>query len=91
MNDMPQPRTGSGINQAEIARRALKTLAERKITPTPETFADVYYELVGARPAGASAVGVIKDVLKDLVRSQRIGSQEAAAVLERAQQQDWTA
>jgi diguanylate cyclase len=91
MNDMPQPRTAPGFNQAEIARRALKTLAERKIIPTPETFADVYYELVGGRPPGLSAVVVIKDVLKDLVRSERIGSQEAAAVIERAQQQDWTA
>ncbi|MFN3565586.1 MAG: diguanylate cyclase [Burkholderiaceae bacterium] len=88
---MSQPWTGSGINQAEVARRALKTLAERRIIPTPDTFADVYYELVGGRPPGASAVAVIKDVLKDLVRSHRIGSQDAAAVIERAQQQDWTA
>lgn len=91
MNDAPQPRTGSAVNQAEIARRALKTLAERRIIPTPETFTDVYYELAGGRPAGASAAAVIRDVLKDLVRSNRIGSQEANAALERAQQQDWTA
>lgn len=91
MNDAPQPRTGSAVNQAEIARRALKTLAERKIIPTPETFTDVYYELAGGRPAGASAAAVIRDVLKDLVRSNRIGSQEANAALERAQQQDWAA
>lgn len=91
MNDAPQPRTGSGVNQAEIARRALKTLAERKIIPTPETFADVYYELAGGRPPGASAAAIVKDVLKDLVRSNRIGSQEANAALERAQQRDWAA
>jgi diguanylate cyclase len=91
MNDAPQPRAGSGVNQAEIARRALKTLAERKIIPTPETFTDVYYELAGGRPPGASAAAIVKDVLKDLVRSNRIGSQEANAALERAQQQDWAA
>jgi diguanylate cyclase len=34
---------------------------------------------------------VIRDVLKDLVRSNRIGSQEANAAFERAQQQDWAA
>lgn len=91
MNMNDAPRTGSALNQAEIARRALKTLAERKIIPTPETFTDVYYELAGGRPAGASAAAVIRDVLKDLVRSNRIGSQEANAAFERAQQQDWAA
>jgi len=88
MNDMPQANKPS---QAEIARRALKTLADRKIIPTPETFADVYYELAGGRPAGASAATVIRDVLKDLVRTNRIGSQEAHAALERAQKHDWAA
>lgn len=88
MNDMPQ---ANRLNPAEIARRTLKTLAERRIIPTPETFTDVYYELAGGRPPGASAVAIVKDVLKDLVRSNRIGSQEASAALERAQRQDWTA
>lgn len=88
INDMPQ---ANKLNPAEIARRALRTLAERKIIPTPETFTDVYYELVGGHPPGAPAVAIVKDVLKDLVRSNRIGSQEASAALERAQQQDWAA
>ncbi len=91
MNDAPQSRAESALNRAEIARRALKTLAERKIIPTPETFADVYYELAGARPPDASAVAVVKVVLKDLVRSNRIGSQEASAALDRAQKHDWAA
>jgi diguanylate cyclase len=91
MNDLPQHGTDSRINLAEMARRALKTLAERKIIPTPETFAEVYYELAGGRTAGASAVAVLRSVLKDLVRSDRIGSQEAHSVLTRAQQQDWAA
>ncbi|GAB4477814.1 MAG: hypothetical protein OHK0044_24390 [Burkholderiaceae bacterium] len=86
MNEMTQ---ANRPNQAEIARRALRTLAERKIIPTPETFADVYYELVGGRAPGASAATVIRDVLKDLVRSNRIGSQEANAALESARQHDW--
>jgi diguanylate cyclase len=88
MNDAPQ---AGRISQAEVARRALKTLAERKIIPTPESFTDVYYEIAGGRPNVASAAGVIKDVLRDLVRSNRISTQEASATLDRAQQQDWPA
>ncbi len=92
MNEPSRPGSGSSLSQAEIARRALKTLAERRIIPTPETFTDIYYELAGGRPSsGASPAAVVRDVLKDLVRSNRIGSQEASAVLERAQQQDWAA
>ncbi|HEX4584455.1 MAG TPA: diguanylate cyclase [Burkholderiaceae bacterium] len=35
------------LNDAEIARRALKLLAERKIVPTPETFAEAFWESAG--------------------------------------------
>lgn len=88
MNNTPQ---AGQLNRAEMARRTLKTLAERRIVPTPETFADVYYELAGGRPAGASAAAAIRDVLKDLVRTQRMSSQEAHEALACAQQQDWAA
>jgi diguanylate cyclase len=88
MNDIPQ---SNKPGQAEIARRALKTLADRKIIPTPETFAEVYYELAGGRPSGACPAAVIRSVLKDLVRTNRIGSQEANAAIERAQKHDWAA
>lgn len=91
MNDASQSWTGSGGNPAEIARRALKTLAERKIIPTPETFTEVYYELAGGCAPTESAAAIVRDVLKDLVRSQRIGSQEAGAALERAREHDWAA
>lgn len=91
MNDAPPARAGSVASPAEIARRTLKTLAERRIVPTPETFTDAYYEVAGGRPAGASAAAIIKEVLKDLIRTNRIGSHEASAVLERVQRQDWAA
>jgi diguanylate cyclase len=87
MNDM----AGARASQAEIARRVLKTLAERRIIPTPETFAEVYNEVSGARPgAGASALlAVFKDVLRDLVRAQRMSTSEAQAALQHAQGQNW--
>jgi len=41
------------LNDAEIARRALKLLAERKTVPTPEAFADAYWESAGVGARGA--------------------------------------
>jgi diguanylate cyclase len=87
MNDT----TGARAAQAEIARRVLKTLAERRIIPTPETFAAVYEEIAGGKAAGATALTVVKDVLRDLVRAQRLGSAEAQAIAQQAQAHDWKA
>lgn len=98
MSEPPQNNTGQGgaaqgrSNPAETARRVLKTLAERKIIPTPETFTEVYNEVAGIRSAGgANATGVVKEVLKDLVRSNRLAPQEAVPIVERAQKNDWLA
>lgn len=85
MNDT----TGARAAQAEIARRVLKTLGERRIIPTPETFAAVYEEIAGGKTAGATPLAVVKDVLRDLVRTQRIGSAEAQAIVQQAQGHDW--
>jgi diguanylate cyclase len=86
MNDT----AGARVSQAEVARRVLKTLTERRIIPTPETFAEVYYEVSGLRPAGGGAlVALFKDVLRDLVRGQRMTAGEAQAVLQQAQGQNW--
>jgi diguanylate cyclase len=86
MNDLP----GGKAAQAEIARRVLKTLAERRIIPTPETFTEVYNELSGVRAGGGNAlVAVFKDVLRDLVRAQRMTASEAQAALQQAQGQNW--
>jgi diguanylate cyclase len=41
------------LNDAEIARRALKLLAERKTVPTPDAFADAYWESAGVQARGA--------------------------------------
>lgn len=87
MNDL----TGARAAQAEIARRVLKTLAERRLIPTPETFTAVYEELSGTKSAGVTPLAVIKDVVRDLVRGQRLSSADAQAVLQAAQGHDWKA
>jgi diguanylate cyclase len=88
LNDAAGARSG----QADIARRVLKTLAERRIIPTPESFAEVYHEVAGTRPApGAPLLALIKDVLRDLVRSQRLAAAEAQGVLRQAHVNNWAA
>src|SRR5262252_3932910 len=88
MNDLP----GAKAAQAEVARRVLKTLAERRIIPTPETFTEVYNEISGIRSGGGNALAaVFKDILRDLVRAQRMTPNEAQAALQQAQGQNWDA
>jgi len=77
-------------NDAEIARRALKLLAERRIVPTPETFADAFCESAGLETRGQGVVGVLKDLCADLVRQSRMSQQEAAQMLHAAQRHDWS-
>src|SRR5687767_2144829 len=94
MSELPQSGPGNAgagrQSPAETARRVLKTLAERKIIPTPETFTEVYNEVSGIRgTSSANATGVIKEMLKDLVRSNRLAPQEAVPIVERAQKNDW--
>ena len=86
MSDAPSAR----LNDAEIARRALKLLAERKIVPTPQTFADACAEITGSRATVSTPVAVLRDVLRDLVKAGRLSSQEAVPLAEAAQAQNWT-
>lgn len=86
MNDLSQI---GKPGQAELARRALKTLAERKLIPTPETFSDVYHELAGGRPGSVSLQALLKEILKDLVRAGRMASTDATRALELAGRFDW--
>jgi diguanylate cyclase len=78
-------------SQGEIARRALKTLAERRMIPTPDTFAEVYFEMAGLRPGAGSAVGVIRELLRDLLKQNRLAAPEATALMERATRHEWPA
>jgi len=79
------------LNDAEIARRALKLLAERKIVPTPETFAEAFRESAGGESRGGGQAGVLKNIGSDLVRQGRMTQQEAAQMLQAAQKQQWNA
>ena len=78
------------LNDAEIARRALKLLAERKIIPTPETFADACLESAGQEPRSHGANGALKDMAADLVRQSRMSPQEATQMLQAAQRHHWS-
>ena len=42
-------------NPSEIARETLKSLAARKLAPTPDNYAQAYQEISGTTPAGATA------------------------------------
>jgi diguanylate cyclase len=86
MNDNPLRH-----NQGEIARRALKALAERRMIPTPETFAEVYFEMAGQRPGSGSAVSVVKELLRDLARHNRIAGQELSGLIELVNKHEWPA
>jgi diguanylate cyclase len=79
------------LNDAEIARRALKLLAERKMVPTPETFADAFWESAGQNARTHDAAAVLKDLGADLVRQSRMSQQEAAQMMQAAQRQQWSA
>jgi diguanylate cyclase len=86
MNDGPVRHS-----QGEIARRALKTLAERKMIPTPDTFAEVYFEMAGQRPGAGSAVAVVRELLRDLLKSNRLSTQEANGLMDLATKHEWPA
>ncbi|MCS6944900.1 MAG: diguanylate cyclase [Sutterellaceae bacterium] len=87
MNDA----SGVRAAQAELVRRVLKTLAERRVIPTPQSFAEVYEELSGARGAGGTPAAVLREVLRDLVRAQRLTAAEAQLAHQHAQAYDWHA
>lgn len=78
-------------NDAEIARRALKLLAERKIIPTPETFADAFMESAGHEGRNHGAAGALKDMAADLVRQSRMSAQEASQLMQAVQKHHWAA
>ena len=81
----------AALNDAEIARRALKLLAERKMVPTPETFAEAFWESAGVDTRGAGPTAVLKNVGADLIRQSRMTQQDAANMLQAAQRQQWSA
>jgi diguanylate cyclase len=77
------------LSDAEAARRALKLLAERKIVPTPETFADAFWESAGVDARGSALTGLLKEIGADLVRQSRMSQQDATEALQAAQRHQW--
>lgn len=80
-----------GLTPGEIARRALRTLAERRLVPTPDRFAEAYFEIAGVREGADGATAVLTDLLRDLARSNRMSAQEAAHIQQRMAAHDWLA
>jgi len=78
-------------DDADIARRALRLLAERKVAPTPHSFSDAFYELSGAKAAGATPAALLKDVVRDFVKSERLPASEASTLSSEIQSSHWMA
>lgn len=77
------------LSDAEVARRALKLLAERKIIPTPHSFTEVCHEITGVKNAGVTPASLIKDVTRDLIRHGRMSAAEGLAMIDAAQAGHW--
>ena len=74
-------------NPSETARHALKLLASRRLTPTPDNFAAIYYEIAGNKPTGdtqnAERMTLVRDLCEQLARTVEyclpaLGEDEAA-------------
>lgn len=83
-------------NPSELARETLKTLATRKIPPTPDNYAKIYAEIGGIAEAGANAdaqSGGARQVLQDIAESLSLTPQSAPvgnALKKAITSEDWT-
>ena len=88
--NMDDARAANAAHLAEVARKTLRTLAQRRRVPTPEAFAEVFHEINGGSAPG-SALSVLRDLLRDLLRTNRLGSKELASAIDHARRGDWAA
>jgi len=60
-------------NPSETARHALKLLASRRLAPTPDNFASIYYEIAGSKPNGdaqdAERLALVRELCEQLART----------------------
>ncbi len=60
-------------NPSETARHALKLLASRRLAPTPDNFASIYYEIAGnkpdADPPDAERMALVRELREQLART----------------------
>jgi len=57
-------------NPSETARHALRLLASRRLAPTPDNFASIYYEIAGSKPngdaQGAERMALVRELCEQL-------------------------
>jgi len=88
----PNPTPVNARNDYEVAKRTLRLLAERKIVPTPEAYAEAWREVAGQAPAGVdSPIGVLRMVVREMIRTHRLTREVGLAVVEAAAEQRWAA
>jgi len=60
-------------NPSETARHALRLLASRRLAPTPDNFASIYYEIAGSKPNGdasdAERMALVRELCEQLART----------------------
>ena len=59
-------------NPSETARHALRLLASRRLAPTPDNFAAIYYEIAGSKPhedAPAERAALVRELREHLART----------------------
>lgn len=77
-------------NPTEIARETLKTLAHRKIPPTPGNYAKIYGEINGVPPQEeAGAEIVLGEIADQLTQSRKLAATNAA-LKQAIETKDWS-
>jgi diguanylate cyclase len=62
----------SNKNPSEIARETLKTLAQRRLTPTPDNYAKIYTEIGGGvAEVNNGAEKVLRNIVESLLQSDK--------------------
>ena len=60
-------------NPSETARHALRLLASRRLAPTPDNFASIYYEIAGSKPNGDAQeperMALVRELCEQLART----------------------
>ena len=76
-------------NPSEIAREALKTLAVRKIAPTPDNYARMYQEIGGKPVAASGANKVLEEVARRLAQESPQSAPIGQAMKRAMAANDW--
>ncbi len=76
-------------NPSEIARETLKMLAARKLTPTPDNYAQIYYEIGGAAQAPSGAASVLEHLAQRLAQDSPQNAAGSKALTQALTAQDW--